>query len=90
MWQDRVNAAFELVAVFAVAASCVKVWRTKSTGDGVSFVHVGYSCASALWFAYFYVHLSQWWSFSIGLLYLVAVVSWAGLLISYGRGTRGQ
>jgi hypothetical protein len=90
MWQDRVNAAFEMVAVLAVSASCVKVWRTKSTGDGVSYWHVAYSSASACWFAYYYQHLDQWWSFTIGLLYLVAVVFWAGLLLSYARGTRGQ
>ena len=91
-WQDGVNAGFELAAVAAVVASIVKVRReVAATGTitGISMWHVGYSNASAAWFTVFYAHLNQWASFTVGLVYLVTVATWAGLLIAYGRGTKG-
>jgi hypothetical protein len=91
-WQDAVNAGFEVLAVAAVIASIVKVRAdVRATGGitGISMWHVGYSNASAAWFTYYYAHLSQWASFTVGLAYLGAVVFWAWLLITYGRGARG-
>lgn len=82
MIADAINGAFELVAGVAVLNHCRALYRDQQV-RGASVLSTAFFFLWGLWNLFYYPSLSQWWSFSGGLLIMCANLLWVGMMIYY-------
>lgn len=84
MWQDWINATFELMGGFFVACHCWRTYHDKGAKGVSLFAAAGFSIWG-FWNLYYYPCLSQWASL-IGTLGVTAAnCLWICLIIYYRR-----
>lgn len=59
MIQDRINALFESVGVFAALLNCLALIRDDGAVRGVSIASISFFTAWGAWNLYYYRHLGQ-------------------------------
>lgn len=79
---DLINGGFELWGGFSILGHCKAVLRDKAVA-GVSIPSVVFFTAWGYWNLYYYPSLHQWWSFSGGILIVIANSIWVALLLKY-------
>jgi hypothetical protein len=84
VWQDKVNATFELFGGLLIALHCRKAIRDKEV-RGTSLLAVAGFAVWGFWNLYYYPALDQWTSFVGGLGVVGANTAWAALIIRYRR-----
>lgn len=89
MWQDAINGIIELCGAAAVFASATRVYRERGA-RGVHPTHVAYGIAVNFWSVYYYHHISQPISFWCGVVFVIAVSTWAGLIYKYSPEKYGE
>ncbi len=75
MTPDQINAAFEFIGSIFICLSIRRLYLDKSV-RGVSMVPVTFFSFWAFWNLYFYPANELWWSFSAGLVMVVANGAW--------------
>jgi hypothetical protein len=75
MWQDKVNAAFEVGGSLFILLSIRRLHRDKVV-KGVSWIQVAYFMVFGLWNIYYYPSIDQFWSFIGGIGVVIANMIW--------------
>lgn len=83
MWPDIVNGTFEALGGVFLWLNVLRLWRDKGYA-GVNWQAIAFFAAWGLWNLFYYPSLAQWWSFTGGLVLVVANLVWLGLAFHFG------
>ena len=82
MWQDVVNACFELVGGALVFLNCHRLYKDKEV-KGVNWQVIAFFTIWGYWNIIFYPSIGAWFSFVGGLLLALGNTFWITLYIYY-------
>ena len=82
---DLINGLFEILGMFFICPSIIKLYREKEV-RGISYVHASYFFVWGVWNLYFYPSLGQTWSFIGAIGIVIANFIWVCQLLYYRRG----
>ena len=85
MWQDVVNASFEVGAGLAVVANTLQLARDRIV-KGTHWAAFAFFTVWGYWNVYYYPHLDQWLSLVGGVLVALLNTFFFGLLLYFSRG----
>lgn len=81
---DYINAFFEVGGFFAICLSIAKTLKDKEV-KGISLWYLLFFAFWGGWNLYYYPYLNQKASFAVGVLVMIANLTWLGLLIYYNH-----
>lgn len=84
MWTDYGNAFFELVGAVFQVRNTIQIVRDRQV-RGVYWPAWLFFTAWSFWNLYYYPSLSQWWSFTAGVVMAAANAVWVYLAWRYSK-----
>lgn len=84
---DLLNGMFELLGGVFIWMHIRQILKDKAV-KGVSIPATGFFTSWGFWNLYYYPHLGQWWSFTGGVVIVLANIIWISLMLYYSRGSR--
>ena len=86
-WPDFINGFFEGIAGFMLWFNSLKLYKDKKV-LGVHIFPTFFFALWGYWNLFYYPHLNQWISFTMGINVVLANTTWVILAIYYTRRSR--